>query len=126
MSLWTPAFAGVTVGIVLSFSSSLLWARTDKEAVSRADIIPSQDQLTLAFPGIKGPVPYERFGLFEGVATSQYRYSINDHAGLAKAVGEGIYPNTTVLRDPAYQQLLKGRKIGRQPMALCGYADRCG
>ena len=40
------------------------------------------------------PVNYEEFGEFKGRGTQNYRYIIKDPVGLAKAVGEGIFPNT--------------------------------
>jgi len=89
----------------------LLAAKPHREAVTRAEAVPSQDSLTLAFPGEKGPVPYEKYGRFEELGTSRYRYAITDRTGLARAVGEGIYPNTDVFKDPAYQKLLKEGKL---------------
>lgn len=48
-------------------------------------------------------VDYLKYGSFTNVGTPQYRYFIRDRAGLAKAVGEGIYPNVTgLLKDPDY------------------------
>jgi len=58
----------------------------------------------LANPGTERIVRYERYGVFHDEGTPAYRYEITDAEGLAKAVGEGVYPNETgLLNDPAYQ-----------------------
>src|SRR5690349_21178179 len=79
--------------------------------VDHAAVAPSTDTLTLAFPSAPGPVPYEKFGKFEGVGTPQYRYIVTDRAGLARAVGEGIFPNQDVYKDPAYKALKKEGRL---------------
>jgi len=54
-------------------------------------------------PGRETRVAYDRYGVFIGTGTHQYRYYINDRDGLANAVGEGVYPNVEGLRqDPAF------------------------
>jgi len=56
-------------------------------------------------------VDYQKYGTFENVGTSKYKYIIDDPEGLSRAVGEGIYPNTgAVLRDPGFK---KAREEGR-------------
>lgn len=53
-------------------------------------------------------VDYEKFGVFYGTGTDKYRFEVTDSAGLKKAVGEGIFPNTqSVLQDPEYKKLKK-------------------
>jgi beta-glucuronidase len=69
------------------------------------------DSLTLAFPGVKGPIPYDSFGQFEEVGRPRYRYEITDWAGLARAAGEGIYPNKDVYKDPAYEKLQRQGRL---------------
>ena len=76
---------------------SVVWAKPRVPATTRAEAVPSQDSVTLAFPGVQGPVPYDSYGQFEDTGTPRYRYAMKDRAGLAKAVGEGIYPNVTGL-----------------------------
>ncbi len=50
-------------------------------------------------------VDYPQYGVFTGLGTDQYRYFIKNREGLAKAVGEGIYPNVKgLLKDPDYQK----------------------
>lgn len=54
------------------------------------------------------PVNYEKYGEFKGVGTISYKYIIDDQAGLARACGEGIYPDTTSLRyDPKFVEVKK-------------------
>ena len=60
---------------------------------------------TVAEPA-SGLVDYGKYGTFSGWGTADYKYIVKDAAGLAKAVGEGLYPNKeSVLRDPAYLKL---------------------
>lgn len=62
--------------------------------------------LTLKQPGEGLFLDYTRFGRFEKIGTEQYRYVMTDSAGLAKAVGEGIWPNTSgVLENPLYKAM---------------------
>ncbi len=79
---------------------------------TRAEVVPSEDVLTLAFPAPAGPVDYTKYGVFTGVGTAGYQYTITNAVGLAQAVGEGIYPNVTVFNDPTYQQLVSQGKLG--------------
>ncbi len=63
---------------------------------------------TLAFPGTEEIIDYEEYGHFENIGTKNYTYVMDDPAGLMKAVGEGIYPNTSgVLKDPTYRKFQK-------------------
>ena len=49
-------------------------------------------------------IDYTKYGEFENVGTSRYRYKIIDAQGLSKAIGEGIYPNTgDVYNNPRYK-----------------------
>src|SRR5579872_5703022 len=87
-SLWT---ALTLCGIV---SSSVLGQK-------RSDSTP-QFQLFNAGDPI---VDYSKYGTFTNPGTPAYRYFIRDRDGLAKAVGEGIYPNVTgLLKDPNYEK----------------------
>ncbi len=55
--------------------------------------------------GTETVVDYSKYGSFTNVGAPQYRYLIRDRESLAKAVGEGIYPNVTgVLKDPSYEK----------------------
>lgn len=58
----------------------------------------------LADVGKEQVVQYERYGKFLQVGSAQYRYEVTNWAGLAAAVGEGIYPNESgLMKDAAYQ-----------------------
>lgn len=53
-------------------------------------------------PGTERVVNYEDYGIFSGVGTFGYKYVVTDVQGLARASGEGIDPNASVEKDPAY------------------------
>jgi len=64
--------------------------------------IPEPQPFFLSDPGVNGLVDYSRYGRFSGVGTADYKYVVTDPVGLAAAEGEGIYPNTSALSDPAF------------------------
>lgn len=65
-------------------------------------------ELILSDPGTEFPIDYEKYGTFEKVGTSDYRYLITDRNGLSAAVGGGVYPNTKSVRnDPEFQKIKK-------------------
>ncbi len=65
--------------------------------------------------GANEPIDYSQYGTFEGIGTDKYRYNVTNRKGLAAAVGEGIYPNNAVYKDPAYRILVsKGKLAGSQ------------
>ncbi len=64
--------------------------------------------ITLHEAGSEEIVDYEKYGEFQDVGTSDYKYVINDQVGLATAAGEGIYPNTTSVRwHPNFEKVKK-------------------
>jgi hypothetical protein len=64
--------------------------------------------IILADEGKEFPVEYIKYGKFEGVGTSDYKYVVSDQQGLTEAVGEGIYPNSTSVRyDPEFVKVKK-------------------
>src|SRR5581483_3144041 len=77
----------------------------------RSEAVPSDDQLTLAAPGMAGPIPYKKFGHFDGVGTPDYHYVITDKKGLSDAAGEGIFPYGGVFRDPAFKKLMQDKAL---------------
>jgi hypothetical protein len=82
---------------------------------------PDITQFTLADPGLEKIVNYEKYGEFTYVGQPQYRYLIHDREGLARAVGEGIYPNVTgLLKDPGYQ---KAQYSGRLEGSLWDFVN---
>lgn len=65
-------------------------------------------KVSLHDEGEEFPVDYSRYGEFKNLGTSEYTYVVNDPIGLAKAVGEGIYPNTTSVKfDPNFVKVRK-------------------
>ncbi len=63
-------------------------------------------------PGTEDIVNYDQYGAFKGLGTASYRYYIHDREGLARAAGEGIYPNVNgLLKDPAYQKMHYEKKL---------------
>jgi len=95
----------------LVFLAAPLLADPKGRPVSRAEIVPSLDTLTLSHPGIKGAIPYKKYGKFTNVGTRKYRYVIKDKTGLAKISGEGIYPSRDIFKDPTYRKLNKKGKL---------------
>jgi hypothetical protein len=74
-----------------------------------------QLEFKLYEPGEAPTLDYTKFGTFLHVGTDQYQYKITDRKGVAAAVGEGVYPNTAVYKDPTYRILVtKGRLSGSQ------------
>ncbi|MCP4653244.1 MAG: hypothetical protein GY858_07670 [Candidatus Omnitrophica bacterium] len=71
--------------------------------------IQQDTEITLYDEGSEFPVNYERYGEFSGLGTDNYRYTVNDPIELAKATGEGVYPNSTSIKfDPEFVKLKKG------------------
>ncbi|MFA5340120.1 MAG: hypothetical protein WC317_08280 [Candidatus Omnitrophota bacterium] len=65
-------------------------------------------------PGTEEVVDYAKYGEFKGLGTDNYKYEIKDRKGLAAAVGEGIYPSTSITKDPAYREAqASGKLIGK-------------
>lgn len=65
-------------------------------------------KINLYDKGTEFPVEYEKYGEFQGIGTKEYSYLIKDPINLAKATGEGTYPNTISLKfDPEYIKIKK-------------------
>lgn len=100
-----------------------MWEQRAAGVIGKALSHP-EPSFTLFDPGSEDVVEYARYGRFQGVGTTQYRYEILDREGLASAVGEGIYPNEySVLRDPAYQRLLRAKKLEGSVWDYTHHAD---
>ena len=66
-------------------------------------------------PGTEDIVDYEKYGAFVGLGTDKYEYKLTNRKRLAAAVGEGVYPNNSVYKDPTYRMLVtKGKLAGSQ------------
>lgn len=61
-------------------------------------------------PGTEKTVRYEKYGTFTNVGTFDYKYTIKDADGLARASGEGIDPNTCAENGPAYNKFRRKRR----------------
>lgn len=108
--------------IVLPLSSLLLplsvlaWG-SDQQGTEMMNVHGENMELDFKLydPGAETVVDYARYGTFEAVGTEQYKYKVTDRKGLSAAVGEGIYPNNAVYKDPAYRVLVtKGKLSGSQ------------
>jgi len=65
----------------------------------------------LKFPG-EEVIDWTKYGKFLNVGTENYHYQIIDQAGLAAALGEGIYPNIAdVYKDPGYRKAFKEGRL---------------
>lgn len=79
--------------------------RVEEEEESGEVIIT---KVNLYDSGSEFPVKYSKYGKFKNAGKKDYKYVISDPIGLAKAVGEGIHPNTTSIKfDPEYIKLKK-------------------
>ena len=77
-----------------------------------------------AHPGAERLIDYTRYGRFHGIGTPDYHYEIIDREGLAKAVGEGIYPNEEGLRlDPAYRAAVRAGSLEGSPWDFTHHED---
>lgn len=67
-----------------------------------AEFFPIKDK------GDSFPVSFEKYGNFSGKGTNNFKYKIVNRAGLAKAMGAGLFPNNSSLSaDPAYMEWSK-------------------
>jgi beta-glucuronidase len=65
----------------------------------------------LKFPG-EEVVDWAKYGKFLNVGTEHFHYQIIDQAGLAAALGEGIYPNIVdIYKDPGYKKALRAGRL---------------
>ena len=79
---------------------------------SCAEAMAEKPTFTLADPGTEEIVDYSSYGEFVGAGTENYRYIVRDPAGLSRAVGEGIYPNSaSIFKDPQYIKFKKEGKL---------------
>ncbi|MBP7056285.1 MAG: hypothetical protein KBB52_05490 [Candidatus Omnitrophica bacterium] len=88
--------------------------------ISHAETEP---RFKLQDPGTERIVDYEKYGTFNNIGTFDYSYQIKDAEGLAKASGEGIYPNTDVELNPEYKRLVGEGKLSGDPWSYVGSDD---
>ena len=80
--------------------------RVEEEEEEEEAII---SEIKLYDRGEEFPVNYARYGKFQNIGEENYKYVIINPIGLAKAAGEGIYPNSNSVKfDPGFA---KARKI---------------
>jgi len=66
------------------------------------------EKFKLYDPGTERIPNYQKYGEFQNVGTRKYYYKMKDEEGLAKAVGEGVFPNgISVYKDPGYKKYKK-------------------
>lgn len=85
--------------------------KEEKGAEEKPEIKRPATKIVLYNSGTEDVVNYDKYGDFRNIGTDKYRYVVKDPEGLAEAVGEGIYPNTSgVIWDPRYR---KAKSDGR-------------
>ena len=57
--------------------------------------------------GAEDIIDYKKYGEFQNIGTPDYKYKLVDRKGLAEAVGEGIFPNNSIYRNPLYKNYAK-------------------
>ncbi|RKY36630.1 MAG: hypothetical protein DRP78_03160 [Candidatus Omnitrophota bacterium] len=69
-------------------------------------------------------VDYAKYGEFKNIGKEKYKYRIKDRNGLSKAIGEGIFPNTTSLsKDKGYIKYKKEKKLEGTHWAFVNSVD---
>jgi len=77
-----------------------------EEEETEEDVVISK--INLYDPGKEFPVNYTRYGEFQNIGEENYKYVIINPVELAKATGEGIYPNSTSVKfDPEFVKIKK-------------------
>lgn len=105
--------------LVLAFSILLQvpgeTSGTDKAAQGTQVMNSLGEEMELDFklydPGTETAVDYTKFGTFEGLGTDKYEFRMNNRKGLSAAVGEGVYPNNSIFKDPVYRMLVTKGKL---------------
>jgi beta-glucuronidase len=86
--------------------------RGETEDLVETKVKTPTSKLILFDPGTETIVDYNKYGRFENVGTENYRYIIIDQAGLVRACGEGVYPNTSSVRkNPGYLALKASQRL---------------
>lgn len=70
-----------------------------------------QPKFKLEVPGSDTVVDYRIYGEFKDLGTFDYKYIIKDRVGLARAVGQGIYPHEYDYSQDSYYQGLKSKGL---------------
>ncbi|MBF0571856.1 MAG: hypothetical protein HQL12_08310 [Candidatus Omnitrophica bacterium] len=80
----------------------------------QGNLLPKQ-AFKLNNPGQSVFMEYSKYGEFHNLGEANYRYAIKDKAALQEAIGEGIYPNMDVFKDPQYRKLNKQGLLDGNP-----------
>ncbi|MGL1901664.1 MAG: hypothetical protein OCC49_05980 [Fibrobacterales bacterium] len=89
--------------------------------------------ITIADPGAKFVIDFAKYGTLKNIkGTGAFSYTLKDAKGLAKAQGEGLYPNETAVKNnPQYNELnaagwlighWKGMYYGSSTLDYYGFA----
>jgi len=79
--------------------------RVEEEEEGKEVVI---SRIELYDEGKEFPVNYARYGEFKNIGEDNYKYVIINPVELAKATGEGIYPNSTSVKfDPGFAKIKK-------------------
>lgn len=68
-------------------------------------------------------IDYEKYGEFTNLNTAKYKFQLKDAKGLAAAVGVGIFPNNSAIKDPQYSILNKAKKLQGSHWAFVNVSD---
>ncbi|MCX5703066.1 MAG: hypothetical protein NT066_00995 [Candidatus Omnitrophica bacterium] len=91
---------------------SYRYHRTAAQPVTLPKVSQLPTKIVLYEPGKEGFVDYRKYGEFKNIGTRNYIYIVKDQEALARAVGEGIYPNTTSVRwDPEFKKAQKEKRL---------------
>jgi len=82
------------------------------EVVVKPAVSQRVTKLSLFDSGKEDIVDYEKYGEFKDIGTKDYKYIVTDQEGLIKAVGEGVYPNSSaVRRDPVFKEVIRQKRL---------------
>ncbi|MCG2711518.1 MAG: hypothetical protein L6416_04240 [Candidatus Omnitrophica bacterium] len=70
---------------------------------------PPKPLLELDSPGELNIIDYSKYGEFQNIGTTRYKYRIKKRKGLASAVGEGIFPNADLVKKNREYKKLKAQ-----------------
>ncbi|MBF0254485.1 MAG: hypothetical protein HQL11_05120, partial [Candidatus Omnitrophica bacterium] len=102
---------------LLIVTHALAWGRspevdnTDGTRVMNAFGDTMELSFQLYDPGTEELIDYQKYGTFEGLGTGDFKYKITDRKGLSAAAGEGVYPSSSVYKDPAFKKISQAGKL---------------
>jgi len=109
---WDPRGWFWSIAKASQESIDKLEGRTPAPTQPKVQVSQTPTKIVLYDAGKEDFVDYTRYGEFKNVGTKDYQYVVKDQEGLANAVGEGIYPNTTSIRwDPEYKKAKETKSL---------------